>query len=159
MNNQLTIFLWAGLISLCLLTASCQKNELTYQLADGQALNFSKLKGRVVLINYWATWCKPCRTEISELNTLHDKWKAKVVVLGVNYDGAQGDQLKIQIKDMGIKFPTLTTDPRKKFNVQASGVLPETLVIDSKGNLKTVLLGAQTIESLLGIINGIPTTN
>jgi len=112
-----------------------------------------------VLINYWATWCKPCRTEISELNTLHDKWKAKVVVLGVNYDGAQGDQLKIQIKDMGIKFPTLTTDPRKKFKAQASGVLPETLVIDSKGNLKTVLLGAQTIESLLDIINNKPTTN
>jgi thiol-disulfide isomerase/thioredoxin len=153
------IVLWLGLLLLCFLIASCQKNDTVYTLTDGQKLNFYDFRGRIVLINYWAIWCKPCRTEIPELNALQKKWGNDVVVLGVNYDGMQGDELKMQAKNMGINFPILTRDPREQFGVAPSGVLPETLVIDKQGALQAVLLGPQTTENLLTIINSSSATN
>ena len=94
-----------------------------------------------------------------ELNALQKKWGNDVVVLGVNYDGMQGDELKMQAKNMGINFPILTRDPREQFGVAPSGVLPETLVIDKQGALQAVLLGPQTTENLLTIINSSSATN
>ncbi|MFT7266719.1 MAG: thiol-disulfide isomerase/thioredoxin [Porticoccus sp.] len=162
MDNKLPVslvILWLGLLSLLFLIASCQKNDVAYTLTDGQKLNFYDLRGRIVLINYWAIWCKPCRTEIPELNALQKKWGNEVVVLGVNYDGIQGDDLKMQAKNMGINFPVLVRDPRAHFGVAPSGVLPETLVIDRHGALQAVLLGPQTTENLLPIINSSSATN
>jgi len=51
------------------------------------------LKGRWVLINYWAEWCKPCLEEIPELNTFAEAHSEQVSVLGVNYDGVEGEAL------------------------------------------------------------------
>jgi thiol-disulfide isomerase/thioredoxin len=151
------LFLWLGLLFLSLSLTSCGDNETTYTLTDGTKLKFSELKGRVVFINYWAEWCKPCRTEMPELNTLQKEWHDQVQVLAVNYDGVMGDQLKTQAQAMGINFPVLTTDPRQQFGVTASGALPETLVIGPKGVYQKVLLGPQTVESLLTVVHELTT--
>lgn len=132
--------------------ASCSDGEPHYTLADGGTLKFSELKGRVVFINYWAEWCKPCRKEIPELNALQKKYSDQVQVLGVNFDGAIGDELIKQSTAIGIEFPLLTTDPRHQFSVKPSGVLPETLIIDRQGIFQKVLLGPQTLEQLQTIL-------
>ena len=147
------IFLWLGLLLLSLSLTSCGRHETTYSLTDGTKLQFSELKGRVVFINYWAEWCKPCRTEMPELNTFQKEWHDRAQVLAVNYDSVTGDQLIAQAKAMGINFPVLTTDPRQQFGVTPSGALPETLVIDTQGVYQKVLLGPQTVESLLAVIH------
>lgn len=150
-------FLWLGLLLLSLSLTSCGNHETTYALTDGTKFQFSELKGRVVFINYWAEWCKPCRTEMPELNTFQKEWHDRVQVLAVNYDGVTGDQLSTQAKAMGINFPVLTTDPRQQFGVTASGALPETLVIDTQGVYQKVLLGPQTVESLLAVVHELET--
>ena len=154
MTNRLyiqAVFLLTLLTSLLL--TGCGQSEPSYRLTDGNKLKFSELQGRVVLINYWAEWCKPCRKEIPELNALQQQYGDQVQVLGVNFDGVNGEQLISQTKALGIEFPQLTTDPRQQFGVKASGVLPETLVIDAQGNYQKVLLGPQTLEKLQAIIN------
>lgn len=147
------IFILALGLLLTLTLTSCGDKKPSYTLIDGGEIKFSELQGRVVFINYWAEWCKPCRKEIPELNALHQQFSDQALVLGVNFDNAQNDQLKNQTKAIGIKFPVLTTDPRLLFGVKASGVLPETLVIDRHGMLHEVLLGPQTIEKLEAIVN------
>lgn len=147
------IFILALGLLLTLFLTSCGNKEPSYTLIDGGEIKFSELQGRVVFINYWAEWCKPCRKEIPELNSLHQQFSDQALVLGVNFDNAQNDQLKNQTKAMGIKFPVLTSDPRLQFGATASGVLPETLVIDRHGMLHEVLLGPQTIEKLEAIVN------
>jgi thiol-disulfide isomerase/thioredoxin len=157
-----------GFLVLTLLLSACGNTEPTYTLIDGSKLRFSELQGRVVFINYWAEWCKPCRQEIPELNALQHQYGDRVQVLGVNFDGVnfdsalfngtqsnstEDDPLVKQSKAMGIEFPVLTTDPRQQFAVKASGVLPETLVIGPQGTFQTVLLGPQTVEKLEAIIN------
>ena len=134
------------------LLISCGNGEQSYTLADGSSLKFSELKGRVVFINYWAEWCKPCRKEIPELNALQQQYGDQVQVLGVNFDGATDDELIKQSSAIGIEFPLLTTDPRHQFSVKPSGVLPETLIIDRQGVFQQVLLGPQTLEQLETII-------
>lgn len=145
-------FLASLILLLTLSLAGCSDGEPRYTLADGKTLKFSDLQGRIVLINYWAEWCKPCRKEIPELNALQQQYGDQVQVLGVNFDGIQGDALIKQTNNLGIEFPILTTDPRAQFSVEASGVLPETLVIDRQGVYEKVLLGPQTLEQLQTII-------
>lgn len=155
--NQ-TFILALGIL-LTLFLTGCGNKEPTYAQADGERIKFSELQGRVIFINYWAEWCKPCRKEIPELNTLHQQFSDRALVLGVNFDGVKNDQLITQAKAMGINFPVLTTDPRLQFGVKASGVLPETLVIDSQGVLQEVLLGPQTVEKLKAIVNKLTANN
>ena len=92
-----------ALITLVLAAATitgCEKTEL--QRADGTAVNWDDFRGRWVLVNYWAEWCKPCLEEIPELNEL-DK-APDISVLGVNFDGVTGpalEQLGLQETRLG----------------------------------------------------------
>tara|TARA_B110000503_G_C7114438_1_gene399666 strand:- start:980 stop:1477 length:498 start_codon:yes stop_codon:yes gene_type:complete len=135
-----------------LLLGACADREPSYPLLDGGEIQFSELQGKVVFINYWAEWCKPCRTEMPELNAVQKTMGDKVRVLAVNYDGIQGDQLEQQSKAMGIEFSGLTEDPRPQFGVTPSGALPETLVIGPRGQFQQVLLGPQTVGSLKQVV-------
>jgi thiol-disulfide isomerase/thioredoxin len=119
------------------------------RLADGSTGTWDQWQGRWMLINYWAEWCAPCREEIPELNRLHSEAAAqRVVVLGVNFDGLSGDALSELIARMEIEFPVLLDDPRARWQQPVPGVLPSTLVVDPEGQLRTVLVGPQTYESL-----------
>lgn len=103
--------------------------------------------GQWVVINYWARWCKPCIEEIPELNHF-DQAYSNVVVLGVNYDGAMGDELAEQLELLGIQFPTLSRDPYADLEIPRPAVLPTTLIINPQGKLHHTLVGPQTLASL-----------
>ena len=98
-------------------------------------------------MNYWAKWCKPCIREIPELNALNRDY-AQVTVLGVNYDGAEGEELSRQISELKINFPMLPEDPASKLGAPRPLVLPTTLIINPAGELSQTLIGPQTLESL-----------
>ena len=139
-------------VLLLLLAIGCSDREQGYALLDGGRIDFDQLHGKVVLINYWAEWCKPCREEIPELNEFQRSHSDRVQLLAVNFDGVTGEALKQQAAALGIDFPVLLDDPRQHFNVKPSGVLPETLVIDAVGNYRQVLLGPQTEEKLAALL-------
>ena len=63
--------------------------------------------GKTLVINYWAIWCAPCRKEIPELNELARDHAESVIVLGVNFDGSQGEILASEIEKLGIEFDNL----------------------------------------------------
>ena len=104
-------------------------------------------RGNWVVINYWAQWCQPCIREIPELNEL-DHRHSDISVLGVNFDGATGEYLAGQIEKLGVKFPTLGTDPSAELGVPRPEVLPTTYILDPSGELRHTLLGPQTLASL-----------
>ena len=110
-------------------------------------MDLSEYQGRWVVINYWAKWCKPCIKEIPELNALDERYP-QVAVLGVNYDGATGDDLQQQVDRLGVSFPTLLEEPSAQLNVPLPSVLPTTLILDPDGRLVQTLVGPQTLESL-----------
>ena len=107
----------------------------------------SELRGRWVVINYWAEWCKPCIKEIPELNELAREYP-DLAVVGVNFDGAEGEELANQISQLGIAFPVLAEDPAARLGIPRPAVLPTTLILDPQGKLAQTLVGPQTLESL-----------
>ena len=107
----------------------------------------SELRGQWIVINYWAKWCKPCIKEIPELNEL-DKHYSQVTVLGVNYDGATGEELAAQLEKLGVEFAMLVQDPASSLNLPRPVVLPTTIILDPSGKLSQTLIGPQTTASL-----------
>lgn len=112
------------------------------------APTLAELRGQWVVINYWARWCKPCIEEIPELNAL-DRAYDGITVLGVNYDGAKGEELKAQATELGVAFALLEQDPAAELGVRRPVVLPTTLVVDPDGRHHTTLVGPQTAASLV----------
>ena len=140
------------LLSLLLLNG-CGVEQSRYDLLNGGSVSFEELRGKVVLINYWAEWCRPCRIEIPELNHFAQQHPDSVRILSVNFDGVKGEALLQQVQALGIEFDTLLQDPRDDLAVPASGGLPETIVLNRSGEVQEVLVGPQTRQSLEVILN------
>ncbi len=131
---------------LCLALACCL-TACAPEPGNGGSLQLEQLRGRWVVVNYWAQWCKPCIREIPELNALNEAYP-EVAVFGVNFDGADGEELARQVAQLGVAFPTLVTDPAAQLGLPRPVVLPTTLVLDPTGRLTDTLVGPQTLESL-----------
>ena len=116
---------------------------------NGNSVKAEQLDGRWVVLNYWAEWCGPCRVEIPELNHVSKEWQGQgVTVVGVNFDGLQGDELKKATETMGIGFTVLAQDPAERYDLPRSEALPVTYIIDDKGKVREQLMGEQTLEGL-----------
>jgi len=134
-------------IVLCLALPGGCAEPPEVRLADGSGASWQDYRGRWLLVNYWAEWCAPCRKEIPELNRIHQD-ETGVTVLGVNFDGLQGETLTALMAEMDVQFPVLLEDPAARWEQPRPSVLPSTLVIDPEGNLHDVLVGPQTYEDL-----------
>ena len=134
-----------------LLISSCQKSEFDFYDLEGNGYRYSDLEGRFQIVNYWAIWCAPCKHEIPELQALHDDYD-NVAVFGVNFDQPELDVMSEQAKLMDIGFPTYRRDPSSDFGIKTPEVLPTTLVFSPNREMLATLVGPQTKESLLSII-------
>ena len=134
-----------------LLISSCQKSEFDFYDLEGNGYRYSDLEGRFQIVNYWAIWCAPCKHEIPELQALHDDYE-NVAVFGVNFDQPELDVMSEQAKLMNIGFPTYRRDPSSDFGIRTPEVLPTTLVFSPNREMLATLVGPQTKESLLSII-------
>ncbi len=115
---------------------------------SGERLTREGLNGRWVLVNYWAEWCKPCAEEIPELNQFARQNAEAVVVLGVNYDGVTGAELRRQVQKLELDFAVAEEDPARLLGLPTPQVLPTTHVLDKQGHYHKTLVGPQTHASL-----------
>lgn len=113
----------------------------------GQPVTATQLDGQWLVINYWAEWCGPCRTEIPELNAMAASANGPLV-LGVNFDGLQGEELAQASQALGIEFRVLADDPAERLQLSRSAVLPVTYLVDGEGKVRQQLVGEQTAEGL-----------
>lgn len=102
---------------------------------------WSQYKGKVVIVDFWASWCEPCKKELPALNTLYKKYKGKgLVVIGVNVDNDEASALNF-LKENKVDFPR-AFDAGKKFASKAElATMPSSFVIDKKGVIKSVHSG------------------
>jgi thiol-disulfide isomerase/thioredoxin len=101
-------------------------------------LALSDLKGQVVLINFWASWCGPCRQEMPVLEQLYRKYKpAGFTLLGVNVEPKSGDALGF-LKSTPVSFPILFDTTSKVSTLYEVSGMPSTVILDRKGNVRYV---------------------
>ena len=130
------------------------KNQSSVQTVNGITFNLSDYKGKWVIINYWASWCKKCFEEIPELNAFYNAHKNDdIIVFGVNYDQIQGDSLKKLAERMGIQFPILTSDPAIMLGISHVPEIPTTYLITPEGKVKTQLIGLHSKRALENLIS------
>ena len=115
----------------------------------GRKVTAASLEGQWLIINYWAQWCGPCRHEIPELNALERSLQGSgAQVLGVNFDGLQGEALSKASAEMGIEFRVLASDPAPRYSLPPSQVLPVTYIVAPDGRVHAQLAGEQTADGL-----------
>lgn len=137
-------FMLQGLMQIGLLKPNITQNQKTistdlstikFKDAKGIEINLAELNGKVVFINFWATWCPPCLAEMPSVNTLHQKFGTDKEVVFIMVD-ADGDFEKSQgyMDKRNYKMPVYTmasTIPENLFK----GSLPTTIVFDKKGRI------------------------
>ncbi|MCU1284498.1 MAG: Thioredoxin-like protein [Acidobacteriales bacterium] len=97
-------------------------------------------RGKVVVLNFWATWCPPCVEETPALVALHSQMKDRITILAVSLDQDQNAYNKF-IKDHGIQFLTVRDAEFKSSTLYGTFGYPETYIIDSKGILRRKFIG------------------
>ncbi len=109
-----------------------------FRLPDlqGQLRELAELRGRVVLLNFWATWCGPCRQELPALQALHDRLSARgLQVLGLSVDA--GDPVRVArfLAERSLSLPTLHDPSSRVADRYAVSGFPTTILVDRRGGL------------------------
>ncbi len=118
-------------------------------LMDGSILSRGTEPPKLLLINYWAEWCKPCVAEIPHLNQLAKSYAQQLDVVGVNYDGLGVEALRRSADKLGIEYSVAVENIGKQWLSKRPEALPVTLVIGLEGGLCASLLGEQTLDTLI----------
>src|SRR5215813_2837362 len=108
---------------------------------DGRAISSHNFKGKVVIVNFWATWCPPCRAEIPDLVALQEKYREQLRIIGVSEDEGSPEAVRQFASEFKVNYPIviLTPDLKKYFpNVYA---LPTTFIIDRERRIVQKHLG------------------
>jgi peroxiredoxin len=110
--------------------------DFTLRTAEGRNLRLQEQRGQVVLVNFWATWCGPCKVEMPHLNRLYDKYRSSgFTLLGVNID--EDPRLATALATrMGLKFPVLLDGDKTVSRRYDLGSMPATVLIDRDGRVR-----------------------
>lgn len=122
---------------------------IPFSLKDlkGKTINTKDLEGKVLFINFWATWCVPCKTEMPSMQAIYEKlnkkYPNKFKMLAVNIDTADVPEVvQLFALDLKLKFPILLdTSGKIKDKYKTTGV-PETFLVDKDGIIKKIFIGA-----------------
>jgi len=107
----------------------------------GEAVSLAKLKGQVVMLNFWASWCGPCRTEMPLMDQIYKKYSAAgFVLLGVNVDSDSSDAQKF-LSQVPVSFPIAYDRDNKVSKIYEVAAMPSTIFIDRKGNVRQLHRG------------------
>ena len=116
--------------------------KLELKDVEGRALRLSDYKGRVVLLNFSATWCAPCRAEMPDLVKWQREYKSKgLQVIGVTYPPEELAEVREFIKSIKVNYPIALGEEQTKALFDKGEILPVTIVIDKKGMIREVIQG------------------
>ena len=129
------------------------RNSVSFTLADlsGRSWTLQDLKGKVVMLNFWATWCPPCRKEMPDLETLYKQFESEgFVVLGVSDDDPS--KVRAFVQTQGITYPVLL-DPGSKVNhlLRIEGI-PKTFVYGRDGRIVAQSIDMRTKSQFLAML-------
>lgn len=108
----------------------------------GHSVRLSNYRGKVVLLNFWATWCSPCLAEMPELAKLQKEYRdCGLQIIGIAHPADQPRQIAKVVKRLRINYPILLGTQRATDLYDVSEVLPVTIVVDREGKIRDRILG------------------
>jgi peroxiredoxin len=122
-------------------TPSAGAPDFALPSLDGSNLRLQEQRGRVVMINFWATWCGPCRVEMPHLSRLYEKYRGSgFTVLAVNIDEDPHKAASLA-KQLGMRFPVLLDTEKKVSRLYDLSTMPSTILIDRDGRVRYITRG------------------
>jgi len=126
--------------------------SFTVKRLNGNADSLAGYRGKVVLVNLWATWCPPCREEIPALETLYRKYQSRgFVVLGID----QGESATVAgafARKLGVTFPLLIDDAQQYGRAYAAQGLPTSILVDRNGHIIKGIDGEMTLAQMQALV-------
>ena len=115
--------------------------DFALKSSTGENLRLSEYRGDVVLINFWATWCGPCRQEMPLLDQLYTRYeRVGFNLLGINIDDDTGRAMSM-IRELGVSFPVLFDSEKVVSKLYDVDAMPVTILVDREGNVRHVHKG------------------
>jgi peroxiredoxin len=125
--------------------------EFTLKDLAGKSWSFSDLRGKVVLLNFWATWCPPCRKEMPDLEALYERFNSKgLVVLGISDD--ETEKIASFVRERKVTFPVLLDTGRKVSDKLVADGIPMSYVYDRDGKLVAQAMDMRTQKQFLEML-------
>ncbi len=147
--------LWAAVVGLLVMRVAPQlraavgwkpggasEPAVAFAMLDGSAMPLGSLKGRVVLVNFWATWCPPCRAEMPGIETVYEaKREAGFTVVGVSLDDKAPQDVGAFLRAHGIAYPVAMATPQTVAAFGGVSSLPTSFLIDRQGRIRYTVRG------------------
>ena len=115
--------------------------DFTLLSIDGKTVTLSRLRGKVILLDFWATWCAPCRLAIPHLNDLHNAYRERgLEIIGVSLDKGSPERVRRFTVNMGIQYTIIMANDEVVKNYGISPI-PTTYLIDRDGHISNKWVG------------------
>jgi DsbE subfamily thiol:disulfide oxidoreductase len=121
--------------------------DFTLQTLDGKAFTLSELRGTPVVVNFWATWCGPCRNEMPALQNTAERYAGQVTIAGLD-QAEEASVVQAFVDEMGVEFPILMdsdTAVAQRYNVRG---MPTTFFVDADGIIRHIWAGEMNSVTL-----------
>ncbi len=124
-----------------------QPPPLRLKSIQGRALSLSDYRGKIVLLNFWATWCPPCRAEMPDLVRMQREYGARgLQVIGITYPPQTLREVRRFVREFKVNYPVALGTKETKALFDESETLPVTIVIDREGNIRERIEGILLAE-------------
>ncbi|MGE3509246.1 MAG: TlpA disulfide reductase family protein [Vicinamibacterales bacterium] len=121
---------------------------LTLQTVDGRTLSTAEWKGKITLVNFWATWCPPCRAEIPDLIDLQARSGDRLQIIGISEDHGDADAVRAFVAEHKINYPIVMATPEVERAFAGVVGLPTTFVVDGDGHIVQKHVGLLNVAAI-----------
>ena len=123
--------------------------DFSLKSADGKSYELKKYRGKVVIVNFWATWCGPCRKEIPDFIEAYKKYRNKgVVIIGISVDKDGWSAVTPFIEESKINYPIVLANEQVVETYGGIEAIPSTFIVDKNGYIADQHIGMMSLKEL-----------
>jgi peroxiredoxin len=130
--------------------------DFTLETLDGKTVRLSDYRGKTILLNFWATWCPPCRSEMPDMQKFYEDEDVEILAVNLTQQEASMEDVKSFVEEYGLTFPVLLDQNLQVATDYGIQVIPSSFMIDKNGIIQYTALGALNYETMVSELKKLP---